>query len=214
MLVLDPALARAGAGVAGPGPGMAGTQQQESADPAGLRYELASTEEALRESFPEASQFVLQPVQLDLEQRTMLHERLRRPLPPTPDPVYLAYRADATFAGYAVVTEEIGKYRPITMLVSVTPDGKVNEVQILVYRESRGMDVRRSRFLRQFKSKQSRAAIRLGKDIVNVTGATLSARAVTLGVRRVLATLQAVYDGVPPSLAAARNASIGIVAGK
>lgn len=211
VLILDPAVAQTVASGGDLGPVLARSPWQESSDPSGLRYQLASTEEALRESFPQASQFLLQPVTLDREQRAGLQKQLRGPLARNLDPVYLAYGSDETFVGYAVVTGEIGKYRPITMLISFTPDEKVNEVQILVYRESRGMDVRRSRFLRQFKDKGSEAAMRVGQDIVNVTGATLSTRAVTRGVWRVLATLHAVYDGVPPTLAEAQAASIGVV---
>ena len=55
---------------------------------------------------------------------------------------------DDDLLGYAVVTEKIGKYWPITFLVGITPTFRVAGVAVLVYRESRGSEVRRTRFLR------------------------------------------------------------------
>ena len=64
----------------------------------------------------------------------------------------------------------------------------VRGVEVLVYRESRGGEVRRSRFLRQYGGKDADDAIRLNRDIINVAGATLSVRAMNRGVKAALVT--------------------------
>ncbi len=93
--------------------------------------------------------------------------------------------------GYAVVGEEIGKYRPITFMVGTDLERRILGVEILVYRESRGAEVRRERFLRQYRGKDSASPLRTHQDILNIAGATLSVHALNHGVKRVLLGLEA-----------------------
>lgn len=172
------------------------------------RHEFATEKEALREIFPEGSLFVRQLLAPDPAVRAVLAERLRRTPPPTPLLTYLIFDKAERFRGYGVVAEEIGKYRPITFLVGVDPGLEVREVQVLAYRESRGMEVRRRRFLQQFEGKSSDDPLRPDREILNVTGATLSVRAMSAGVKRVLATLEFFYGDRVPSLAEAREAAV------
>lgn len=102
------------------------------------------------------------------------------------------YRGDR-LVGYAMVLEERGKYRPITFMVGVDPEFAVKGVEVMVYREDRGDEVRHGRFLRQYEDKTLADPIRTHRDIVNVTGATISVTSMNVGVRRALATLEAVY---------------------
>jgi Na+-translocating ferredoxin:NAD+ oxidoreductase RnfG subunit len=94
--------------------------------------------------------------------------------------------AKGTPLGHAVTAEEIGKYRPITFMVGTDPSGKVVGVEVLVYRESRGGEVRRTRFLRQYRGKTAEDPVRTNRDILNIAGATLSVNALNYGVKRVL----------------------------
>jgi Na+-transporting NADH:ubiquinone oxidoreductase subunit NqrC len=59
------------------------------------------------------------------------------------------------------------------------------------YRESYGYEVRDAKWRAQFTGKTARAPLRLDQDIKNISGATLSSRHVTEGVRRVLAFYEA-----------------------
>lgn len=179
--------------------------QDASPDPPDLRYVYASEEQVLVEMFPGAATFVLDRRAIGASLRARIERRLERRLPEDQLYAYLAYDGDDAFLGYAVVTEEIGKYRPITFMVAVDPDLQVREAQVLVYRESRGMEVRRKRFLHQYVGKTTSDALRINRDIINVTGATLSVRAMNRGVERVLVSLQELYGRTPPSLSAARS---------
>ncbi|MFO7610232.1 MAG: FMN-binding protein [Candidatus Krumholzibacteriia bacterium] len=88
--------------------------------------------------------------------------------------------------GTALILEEKGRFKPITFLVRVDPGGKVGLVLVMVYRESRGDAVRRQRFLRQFDGRTALDPLRLNRDVVGISGATMSSRALAAGVRKAL----------------------------
>jgi hypothetical protein len=104
-------------------------------------------------------------------------------------PLWRALRGDA-FLGYFIVDEVIGKHELITYAVAIDPMGVVRGVEILDYRESRGGEVRDPRWRAQFVGKGPADPLRLGEDIQNLSGATLSSRHITEGVRRLVALLK------------------------
>lgn len=78
------------------------------------------------------------------------------------------------------------------VMVLVTPEGRVRRIEVLKFMEPpeyRAPDG----WLAQFAGKGLTPALDVKRDIVNMTGATLTSRAVTDAVRRVLA-LHAVID--------------------
>jgi len=91
----------------------------------------------------------------------------------------------------------IGKHELIDYLVALSTDGKVAQVEIVEYREHYGGQVRGRTWLGQFKGKTLREPFKLGSDIHNISGATMSCRHVTEGVKRVLATFQQVRSRIP-----------------
>lgn len=102
-------------------------------------------------------------------------------------------RTKSLVTGYAIIDNQIGKTEPITYLVGMTPQGKVARVEILVYRETHGLGVRSERFTRQFVGKGSKNPLKIGEDLANVSGATISARAIADGVKRDLAWWERLY---------------------
>jgi Na+-translocating ferredoxin:NAD+ oxidoreductase RnfG subunit len=96
--------------------------------------------------------------------------------------------------GRAVITEEIGKFKPITFIVKVSNEGKVEKVEVMVYREAVGSEVRRERFTRQFRGKSGKDPVRINRDILNVTGATMSTQAMAAGVKKVLTLLDEIHE--------------------
>ena len=69
--------------------------------------------------------------------------------------------------------EETGKEEPITAGFVVV-DGLIDHVRVLIYRESRGQEIRQPAFLRQFKDARLARGARLDRDIDGIAGATLS----------------------------------------
>ncbi len=92
--------------------------------------------------------------------------------------------------GFFIVDEVYGKHEFITYAVAMEKTGKVQQVEILEYRESYGGDVRNPAWLKQFAGKNAQAPLQLDKDILNISGATLSCKHVTDGVRRLLALFE------------------------
>ena len=91
--------------------------------------------------------------------------------------------------GFAQVGNVVGKDRPITFLVAIGPDDRLKDVDILVYRESRGGEVAYEAWRKQFRGKTAADSLRVGKGIRSISGATISVHAVTAGVRSMLADL-------------------------
>src|SRR5437867_3928415 len=65
--------------------------------------------------------------------------------------------------------------------------------KVLVYRESKGSEVRMKRFNSQYEGKTVLDPIRINKDIINITGATMSVRSVSAGVKRALVLIDEFY---------------------
>ena len=94
--------------------------------------------------------------------------------------------------GWFIVDRVLGKHEYITYAVALTPDGAVKRIEILEYRETYGGEVRNAGWRQQFVGKRFGSQLKLGGDIKNISGATLSSRHITDGVRRLLATWQLV----------------------
>jgi hypothetical protein len=163
---------------------------------------------AIAEVFPGARQIGTDTVRPDSAARAELEQRLGRPLF---EPFYVlrdVYGAGprAPLLGHALLTEERGKYRPITFLVGVDTALRVAGVRVLVYREPRGGEVARQYFLRQYQGKGVGDPIRLNRDIINISGATISVHSLNAGVRKTLALLAwrraAVERRPPPAILA------------
>ncbi len=90
--------------------------------------------------------------------------------------------------GVFVLDEVVGKHEFITYAVGIDADGLVAGVEIVDYRESYGHAVRNSEWRAQFIGKSVADPLHLTHDVRNVSGATLSCKHVTDGVKRVLAT--------------------------
>ena len=154
-----------------------------------------NVEEAPKTVFPEADRWERKDIPVTRELSRRLKQLVGRAKPTIWEPLYITFIAtkDAKVIGYAVICEEIGKHRPITFIAGVTPEGQVKDVAIMMYREPQGGEVRRRNFLEQFSGKNLENPIMPHKDILNLSGATLSVRAMSRGVRKALAVVQAVY---------------------
>ena len=87
--------------------------------------------------------------------------------------------------GYGFADDVKGKVQFITYLAGVNPDGRVKDIDILAYRESYGGEVAYESFRKQFRDKSSADKLIPGKDIKNISGATISVRAISTGVKKI-----------------------------
>ena len=89
--------------------------------------------------------------------------------------------------GRVIVDSVVGKFEQIDYAVSVDGAGKVLGVEILTYREGHGAEVRLPAWRNQFVGKTAADPVRIGSDISNISGATLSCTHITDGVHRLVA---------------------------
>ncbi|WP_010112777.1 FMN-binding protein [Acinetobacter sp. P8-3-8] len=104
--------------------------------------------------------------------------------------IFYAFKANQVYkssdGGWLVIDQVLGKHEMITYAVALTAKGVVKQVEILEYNESYGGQVRDESWRQQFVGKTSSSPLALNKDIKNISGATLSSRHVTDGVKRIL----------------------------
>jgi H+/Na+-translocating ferredoxin:NAD+ oxidoreductase subunit G len=162
-------------------------------------HEYLSADEALSLVLPGASQFVSDSLSIPPDILSSASQTLRRQIVDDTLEVVRGYNDDGEFVGYAVIGEEVGKYRPITFMTGMDSSFTVTDVAVMVYRENRGDQVQTRRFLRQYRGKTSTDPIRINRDVINISGATLSVRAMNKGVKRVLFLVTAYYSQSPPA---------------
>jgi len=88
--------------------------------------------------------------------------------------------------GWFIVDEVVGKHEMITYALGINPDGSIKQVEILEYRESYGFEVANPSWRQQFVGKKVNAPLKLNQDIENISGATLSSKHLTDGVKRLM----------------------------
>ena len=89
-----------------------------------------------------------------------------------------------------VIDRVLGKHEMITYAVGIDAAGKIKQIEVLEYKETYGHEIKRPEWRKQFYGKGKDASLKIKDDIQNVSGATLSCKHVTDGVRRVLQTYE------------------------
>lgn len=102
---------------------------------------------------------------------------------------------DGKLQGWFIVDEVIGKHEFITYATAISPDGHVLGLEILSYRETHGGQVREPGWRARFVGKTVADPLKLDQDIPNISGATLSCRNLTDGVKRLLFIQQQYLKG-------------------
>ncbi len=92
--------------------------------------------------------------------------------------------------GVFIVDEVLGKHEFIIYAVGIQQDGSMKQVEIMDYRENFGYEIREENWRKQFVGKTSQSPLKLDSDIKNISGATLSCRHITDGIKRILATYE------------------------
>ena len=149
-------------------------------------------EQALMKVLPDCDEILYDEIILTDDEKNQLQDGLRRKIFEDGFIIYVGIKSGKV-KGYAIITEEVGKFHPYTFIVSMTPEGKIMEIAILVYRESRGAEIAHKRFLHQFKGKSLKNPLRINRDIINITGATMSVVTMCTGVKKVLAVIDQFY---------------------
>ena len=94
----------------------------------------------------------------------------------------------------AWILDEVGKERPITSGLVVN-EARLERIKVLIYRESRGSEVRHPFFLDQFDGAKLRPDRRLDRAIHGVSGASLSVTALEKLARLALYLHEVAHGG-------------------
>jgi len=151
--------------------------------------EYLSVPQAQQVLFPEADRFVDAAVELSDDQRKAIEDKSGVRQRWKKQAVWRAEKA-GQLLGWFIVDEVVGKHEFITYAAGLTSEGKVRGIEILVYRETHGYQVRNPEWRHYFEGKTLADPFKLEQDIPNIAGATLSCKNVTNGVKRLLALQQ------------------------
>ena len=158
-----------------------------------FKYEEFLTEEAaLKTIMPKSQQVRKELIRLTPEQKELIQQRIGWKFPEDSFELYIGQTGDK-IDGYAMIHNTIGKYKPMTYMVGVDAKGTCTDVELLVFRDAKGSEVRTKRFNSQYDGKTVTDPIRINKDIINISGATMSVRSMSAGVKRALVLVDEFY---------------------
>ncbi len=150
---------------------------------AGARINVG-VEEAQHRLFP-GQKLTLSPVLLTDAQRDKMRDMssVREP--------FKGERVWRTDQGeWFIIDEVLGKHEMIKYALAINANGTIKGIEIMEYVESYGYEVAEASWRNQFTGKGADATLKLNKDIKNISGATLSCKHMTDGVKR----LMVMYD--------------------
>ena len=147
-----------------------------------------SKAEALQVAFPQADRVETQTFFLTPQQIERIEDLAQAPVDSKLATFHVGHTAD-TVQGYAFIETHLVRTFPETFLMVVSPDGTLQKLLVLAFYEP--LDYLPSDlWLEQFDQKRLTPSLRLRRDIHGIMGSTLTAQAVTQGVRKVLALFQ------------------------
>ena len=152
-----------------------------------------SRKEAVASAFPDADRVAEQSFVLDDEQvravESLAHARLDSKLVT----LYTGLKGEQVL-GYALIEVHTVRTLPEAFLVVISPEGEIRSLRMLAFYEPPEY-LPTARWLEQFHDEKLSPELLLQRKIHGIAGATLSARAVTGGVRRALALYEVLVKG-------------------
>jgi len=160
------------------------------------RYtELLTHDEALEFIFGKDTEIEEKKIVLDEDTREEIEEEMgfKFDLRYDKDFDFFIGRKDSKIFRYAAIEIVPGKWGPITFVIGFTPEGKVYDLAIMAYSEIRGRPAKKRIFLDQYKGKSIKSRLRLKRDIHGISGATITSRGMTHGVKKMLYVFNYVF---------------------
>ena len=153
-----------------------------------------SKQEALAVAFPDAEHIETKTVFLTDDQAQHVSTLAVAPVESKLATIYVGQKAGQVL-GYAFIETNVVRTLPETFLIVVSPTGVVQKLFVLAFYEPEEY-MPSTRWLQQFDQKALTPSLQVRHDIHGIAGATLSARAITNGVRKALSLFRVlVQDG-------------------
>ena len=150
-------------------------------------------DEALKLVFPDASEIVKKNIFLNSDQVKEIESLARTKLE---SKLYLFYegkKGDETL-GYAVIDTHQLRTMTETVIIVINPDGTHRMTEILAFFEPPDYKPE-DNWIDLFNGKALNDSLWIGRDIPNITGATITANALMNSIRRVLAVYNIAVKG-------------------
>lgn len=144
--------------------------------------------------FPDSDVFIEQTIHLSDDQRRAIKKRAGVRQRAQTQAAWRSER-NGELQGWFILDEVIGKHEFISYAAAITPEGEVVGIEIMSYRETHGDEIREDSWRSEFEGKTLNDSFRLGEDVPNISGATLSCRNVLDGVKRLLVMHDMVLRG-------------------
>lgn len=123
----------------------------------------------------------------DFKERKDLYSKVKKKFPEV-DKIFEGWK-DGKMVGYAFQMLPRGYGGPVTMMVGITPEGKTTGISIVPgHKETPGLgaNIENPVWQKQFKQKTIKNRLEVNKDIDAISGATISSKAITKGVKEAL----------------------------
>jgi len=102
---------------------------------------------------------------------------------------FFKVQSEAALKGYLYYGQAKGKAANFDYIVVFDKDLIIAKIKVLVYRESYGGEIGSYRWLKQFIGLNTESSIVYKKDIAGISGATISANALTQSVNKLLKSI-------------------------
>ncbi|MBI4169151.1 MAG: FMN-binding protein [Acidobacteria bacterium] len=158
-------------------------------------------QEALAQAFPAPARAERRVLYLDVDQARRAGDLAGVAVEHRVIPYYVG-TVDGCVAGYAYFDTHPVRTLAETIMVLLAPDGRIVRIDLLSFDEPEDY-LLSGRWLQQFTGRSLDDDLLLNRGIRAMTGATLSARAVTQAARRILAVHQLLV--APPPAGSARR---------
>jgi hypothetical protein len=142
-------------------------------------------DEALALAFPGAERIEDRVFILTDAQKAEVERRAHAPLETQLWTIRVGWKDDQVL-GYAIIDSHTVRTLPETFMAVIDPQGTLRRVEVLAFHEPPEY-LPTDRWIAQFAGRGLDDDLKLGAGVQGITGATLSAQAMTAGVRRVLA---------------------------
>ena len=153
---------------------------------------LIKPEQALKEQFPNA-EIKKKNILLKKNQVKQIHKLAKSKLRSNIVTIYVVKQNEKTLA-YGIIHTHKVRTKKETVLFTLTPDCKIKDIEIIAFYEPPEY-MPPERWLKTFEGKSAKDQLRLKRDIPNITGATLSSKAITLASKQVVSICEVVLKG-------------------
>lgn len=97
--------------------------------------------------------------------------------------IYSVQQGNSKPFAFVLFAEAMSKVDTFTYLIIFTPDGIIEKVSVLLYRENYGGEIGSKRFLKQFNGQSNGMNMEYNQDIDGISGATISVQSIIRAVK-------------------------------